>query len=106
MLRQDQLFLALTRPALTWGVPFEALVINVLICFSAGVFLRAPTFWRAPFWFWLAFIPIHLALRELTAWDYHWFRTLRLEAQTLVIVVLEILPTTLPRSAQTVPSCV
>ncbi len=106
MLRQDPLFLALTRPALTWGVPFEALMLNVLICFSAGVFLQAPTFWRSPFMFWAAFVPIHLALRELTGWDYHWFRAIKLEALTVSSTSFEALPITPPRHPREVPSSV
>ena len=78
------LYLALTRPALTWGVPFEALALNVMVTFAAGLELSAPTIWRSPVLFWAAAIPIHIGLRRLTSWDYHWFRTVRLWALTRV----------------------
>ena len=69
------LFLALCRPALTWGVPFEAVALNVMVTFSAGLELSAPTIWRSPILFWAAAVPIHMVLQRLTSWDYHWFRT-------------------------------
>lgn len=74
----ELLYLALTRPALTWGVPFEALALNVMVTFAAGLELSAPTIWRSPVLFWAAALPIHIGLRRLTSWDYHWFRTVRL----------------------------
>ena len=39
---REILYLALTRPALTWGVPFEALALNVMVTFAAGLELSAP----------------------------------------------------------------
>jgi type IV secretory pathway VirB3-like protein len=78
MAGRELLYLALTRPALTWGVPFEALALNVMVTFAAGLELSAPTVWRSPVLFWAAALPIHIGLRRLTSWDYHWFRTVRL----------------------------
>jgi type IV secretory pathway VirB3-like protein len=78
MAGHEMLYLALTRPALTWGVPFEVLALNVMVTFAAGLELSVPTIWRSPGLFWAAAIPIHLGLRRLTSWDYHWFRTVRL----------------------------
>jgi type IV secretory pathway VirB3-like protein len=43
--RSEVLFLALCRPALTWGVPFEAVALNVMVTFAAGLELSAPRFW-------------------------------------------------------------
>jgi type IV secretory pathway VirB3-like protein len=83
MAGREMLYLALTRPALTWGVPFEALALNVMVTFAAGVELSAPTVWRSPILFWGAAIPIHMRLQRLTSWDYHWFRTVRLWALTV-----------------------
>src|ERR1700735_787757 len=40
--RSEVLFLALCRPALTWGVPFEAVALNVMVTFAAGLELSAP----------------------------------------------------------------
>ena len=105
-MQRDALYLALTRSALKWGVPFEVLMLNVLLSFSAGVFLQAPTIWRSPIMFWLMGVPIHFALRELTGWDYHWFRTMKLEALSLRVAALTVLPTSLPRRFQDIPSSV
>lgn len=104
-MKPDVLFLALTRPALVWGVPLEALMLNVFVCFAAGVELQAPTWWRSPFMFWLMGIPIHFALRVLTGWDYHWARGLRLQLG-LMATTYESEPREAPRSAADVPSCV
>jgi type IV secretory pathway VirB3-like protein len=103
---RETLFLALTRPALTWGVPFEALILNVMICFAAGVELQAPTFWRCPIWFWLMGIPIHLGLRQLTGWDYHWCRTLKLIGLTAGYSELPNLPLEKSRDSSEIPSSV
>jgi hypothetical protein len=67
MAGREMLYLALTRPALTWGVPFEALALNVMVTFAAGLELSAPTVWRSPVLFWAAAVPIHLGLRRLTS---------------------------------------
>lgn len=105
-LTKDTLFLALTRPALKWGVPIEALALNLGLTFVAGYELQAPTWWRSPIMFWLMGIPIHFGLRLLTGWDYHWFRSLKLEATTVVFAALESLPMGLPRHPREVPSSV
>ena len=97
---REVLFLALTRPALTWGVPFEALALNILFCFCAGMELSGPTIWRSPMMFWAAAYPIHLGLQRLTSWDYHWFRTVRLWALALRTKELDPLPTQRARSAR------
>jgi type IV secretory pathway VirB3-like protein len=93
MVRESTLFLALTRPALTWGVPLEALVLNGVCTFYGGAFLQAPVWYRNPLVFWAAGVPIHMVLRELTALDYHWARTFRLRALTTMLSVLTSVPT-------------
>jgi len=75
---REILYLALTRPALWYGVPIEALALNMFVCFFAGAELSAPTIWRCPVWFWAASVPIHFGLRRLTGWNYHWARECRL----------------------------
>src|ERR1700759_2176997 len=79
VVRRSTLFLALPRPALSCGVPVEAIWGNVLGTFDHGAFLQAPTWWPQPIRFWLLGIPFHIILRELTALDYHWARTIRLQ---------------------------
>jgi type IV secretory pathway VirB3-like protein len=103
---KEILFLALCRPALVFGVPFEALGLNVFCCFLAGAYLAAPTIWRSPIVFWLAAVPIHFALRQLTSYDYHWARTARLWVMGLSCRVLYSLPSRRPRSAGEVASSV
>lgn len=75
---REILYLALTRPALTYGVPVEAFWVNVFGVFILGAYLSGPSIWRCPLLFWLMAIPVHLLMRELTALDYHWCRMLRL----------------------------
>ena len=106
--RSEMLFVAMTRPALVWGVPFEGLAANVLLTFAAGLELSGPTIWRSPFMFWLAGLPIHYAMQRLTSFDYHWFRTVRLWAQTTGTgrTTLESLPTQRPRSIKDIASSV
>ncbi len=105
-MQRDILFLALTRPALKWGVPIEALMLNVTITAVAGVELQSPVWWRSPIMFWLMGIPVHYGLRMLTGWDYHWCRTLRLELMTVTMRTLECLSTSPPRRPEEIPSSV
>lgn len=70
--RSEICYLALQRPALKWGVPFGGLALNAVFTFFAGAELQAPVWYRSPMMFWLMGIPIHMALKRLTAWDYHW----------------------------------
>jgi type IV secretory pathway VirB3-like protein len=103
---REILFLALCRPTLVWGVPFEALGLNIFCCFMAGTYLAAPTIWRSPVVFWLAAIPIHFALRQLTSYDYHWCRTARIWTMGLSCRVLYSLPTGRARKASDVATSV
>jgi type IV secretion system protein VirB3 len=68
---RDTLFIALTRPALTGGVPFEGFVANLLITFFVGLWLGNPLYW-------LAGIIIHFPMRIIASKDYNFFRTWRL----------------------------
>jgi type IV secretory pathway VirB3-like protein len=92
VVRQATLFLALTRPPLTWGVPFWGFWINVACVFYGGAFFQAPTFWRQPMWIWALGVATHFLLRELTAHDYHWAHTIRLWFETLGMWLLASLP--------------
>lgn len=81
-------FLALTRPPLTFGVPTAALLINVGGCFFIGMVVSSFTehTWRNnPFMYWLLAFPIHMAMRRLTSWDFHWVRTLMLWLLTTAV---------------------
>jgi len=93
VLPRETLFLALTRPALKWGVPVEAFYLNAVGTFFVGYALSAPTIWRCPLLFWALGIPIHLGLREVTGLDYHWCRQLMLWFYTFVYPELDALPT-------------
>ena len=106
--RSEICYLALTRPALLWGVPLEAVAINAIVTLLAGMILSAPVWYRSPFEFWAAGYPIHLILQRITSWDYHGFRTIRLWLQTTGVgrTTLDSLPTSLPRAAAEVPSYV
>lgn len=105
--RGDVLFLALTRPALMWGVPLEGLLLNAATVFFLGVTLKAPTVWRSPVMFWALAIPVHMAMRELTSWDYHWSRTLILSLRSLALgSKLVSLPRGKPKTGQELSSSV
>lgn len=81
--RREILFLAMTRPALLWGCPVEAVAVNACGTLLAGMMLSAPVWYRAPFIYWAAAVPIHYLLRTVTSFDYHGFRTLRLWLETI-----------------------
>lgn len=99
---KDVCYLALTRPALTCGVPLEGLLANALICFVSGMLLSSHSWRNSPFMYWLAFIPIHMAMRRLTSWDFHAFRTIRLWAMTtgIGVTALNIVATQRVRSGK------
>jgi type IV secretory pathway VirB3-like protein len=106
--RREILFLALTRPALLWGCPIEAVIVNVCATLLAGMILSAPVWYRAPFIYWAACVPVHLIIQRVISWDYHGFRTLRLWLETTGIgrTTLAGLPTQRPRTAAEIPSSV
>ncbi len=106
--RTEILFLALTRPSLRWGVPFEGLVINMCASFLAGVMFCQPVWYRPPMLYWAAFFPIHAAMRRITAWDFHGFRTLRLWMTSTGVgrVALAALPARRIKKSETIPSSV
>lgn len=74
-------FLALTRPAMTAGVPTLGLMINLGGCFFGGMVLSQlsdHSLFNSPFVYWLLALPIHAAMRRAASWDFHCFRTLML----------------------------
>lgn len=104
--RQEVSFLALTRPALTFGVPTQALVLNVGICFVAGMICSSHSWKNSPFMYWLLALPIHGAMRRLTSSDFHWARTLLLWLMTtgVGITALDIVATQRARRGKDVAS--
>jgi len=74
-LTEDVLFLACTRPALVWGVPMEAMGLNLIA--SASLFLAA----GSPAWL-LAAPALHLVARAICRADPNAFRVLRLWLET------------------------
>jgi type IV secretory pathway VirB3-like protein len=99
-------YLALTRPALTLGVPLIGLIVNAGACFFGGMLLSDHSWWHSPFMYWAAAVPVHLAMRRLTSWDFHFFRTLMLWILTtgIGIVALNILATQRVRTVRGVSS--
>ncbi len=53
------------------GVPFEALIINVMISFFAGLWLGSPLYW-------LIGVAIHFPMRVIASKDHNFFRVHRL----------------------------
>lgn len=71
----DILFLALTRPAMKFGVPFEALLINALMTINIGIILGSPLYWALG-------IVIHFPMRVIASKDHNFFRVYRLWFET------------------------
>lgn len=104
--RNATLFLALTRPALMFGVPFECMMANLLGTFFIGAELSGPSYWRCPIVFWSMGIFVHLALRKLTSSDYYWFRTILIWLGTIHRRELSSLPSWPARRGRELGSCV
>lgn len=71
----DTLFLALTRPPLKWGVPYDGFRLNIIGTFVAGMFLGSPLYWFVG-------ILVHLPMRWITSRDHNAFRVRRLWLET------------------------
>lgn len=101
-------FLALTRPALTFGVPLEGLLVNVFTCVVSGMVLSSHSWRNSPFMYWFMAFPIHAAMRRLTSWDWFWGRTILLWILTtgVGISALNIVATQRVRAAKGVASSV
>lgn len=72
---RDTLFLALTRPPMKWGVPYEGFVCNVVGSFLIGLWLGSPLYWPIC-------ILVHFPMRALASHDHNFFRVRRLMIQT------------------------
>lgn len=72
---RDTLFLALTRPPMHWGVPYEGFCCNVVGSFLIGLWLGSPLYWPIC-------IVIHLPMRALASLDHNFFRVRRLQIET------------------------
>jgi type IV secretory pathway VirB3-like protein len=72
----DTLFVAMTRPAMKWGVPWDGFVANAL-----GTVIVTIVFIHRPPGFFLGVL-IHFALRELCRIDPHFFGKWRVFAAT------------------------
>ena len=105
--RSSILFLALTRPILTRGVPVEGFAINVVGTLFAGMLFQSPTtIWRSPVVIWSLGIPIHMILQRLTAYDYHWPRTLRFWLEQTIGPIMDCLPERRQVTARDIPTSV
>lgn len=68
---QDTLFLALTRPPMKLGVPFEGFVANFVLTFFVGLWLGSPLYW-------LIAVAIHFPMRVIASKDHNFFRVWKL----------------------------
>lgn len=72
---EDELFLAFTRPAMLWGVPVEALIVNGIV--SAIIYMGGGSL------IYLGVGPIiHLVFREICKRDHNQFKVLFVWLQT------------------------
>ena len=72
----DPLFVALTRPPMKWGVPFEGFKWNVILTAGLTIFII-----QAPPGFFLGLI-VHFVLREVARVDPHFFHKWKLWSMT------------------------
>ena len=72
----DPLYVAMTRPSVSWGVPFQGFVVN----FIATSFVTMIVIGRPPGF--LLGIGVHFAMRELCRVDPHFFHRWTLFFQT------------------------
>src|ERR1700733_12367718 len=70
-IEKDTLFLALTRPPMTLGVPFEGFLANLFLSFFVGLWGDNP-------FYWLICIVIHFPMRVMASADHNFFRVWRL----------------------------
>ena len=68
--RHDTLFLAVTRPAMKWGVPYAGFQINLMGGAVIGMIAGSPLWWL------VIWPPVHLAMRAMTARDHNFFNEL------------------------------
>jgi type IV secretion system protein VirB3 len=72
---RETLFVAITRPAMKFGVPFEAFVMNFVLSFFVGLWGDNP-------FYWLICIVIHFPMRIIASDDHNFFRVWRLWLMT------------------------
>jgi type IV secretory pathway VirB3-like protein len=72
---KETLFVALTRPPLRWGVPYEAFLANFILSFFVGLWGNNP-------FYWLICIAIHFPMRVIASTDHNFFRVGRLWLMT------------------------
>jgi type IV secretion system protein VirB3 len=98
----DVLFLACSRPAMAFGVPFEGFMLNFCGTFLLGLWLGSPLYW-------LVGIALHFPMRIVTALDHNFFRLGRLWLETKGASVrsdlwggssLAVLPAARPKTAR------
>jgi type IV secretion system protein VirB3 len=108
---EDILFLALTRPAMLWGVPAVGCLLNISCSMIAGAWLGMGSYMILVWWV-VLIAPIHLTMRVLTAIDHNAFRTKMLWLETKASSAasqrwggssLSPLPTRWPTKAREIP---
>lgn len=78
---EDTLFLALTRPAMMWGVPAVGCLVNVTGSIIVGSWLGIGS-WRVLAWIAFLMPSVHFAMRWAAAKDHNLFRTKLLYLET------------------------
>jgi type IV secretory pathway VirB3-like protein len=80
---KDMLYLACTRPAMKWGVPVEALMINLGVSYLAFMVVGHANLLSVRGAASVFIFPIvHGAMRMMTDIDHNMFRIVRLAAET------------------------
>ena len=72
----DPLYVACTRPAMKWGVPFDGFVVNGVASLVFGIAVVG-----SPIALFIG-LPVHFALRELCRVDPHFFHKWKMFLET------------------------
>jgi type IV secretion system protein VirB3 len=80
-LTRDTLFLAITRPPMKWGVPWEGFKYNLFGSMACGMIFGSPL------WCLLLWPAVHVGMRRMCARDHNFFRVLNLHFATRALAV-------------------
>jgi len=80
--RDDMLFLALTRPAMKWGVPAVGCMLNISGSMIVGAWLGVGNGLMILMWWSALIVPIHLLMRYAVSRDHNFFRVWLLWLET------------------------
>lgn len=99
---RDTLYLACTRPAMKWGVPYEGFALNVGATWIGGMVAGSPLYWALG-------VVVHVLMKPMADKNPNFFRELRMWFDTKGAnagAVLWALPPEPPRRPRDLATCV